>query len=217
MKLIMLGPPGAGKGTQAQMLVERLRIPQVSTGDLLRAAVREGTELGRTAKGFMDQGRLVPDEVVIGMIRERLARADCESGFILDGFPRAVAQAQALDRMLAETGRKLDAVLSIEVPADELLRRLTGRLSCPACGAMFHKDSKPPQKAGVCDNCQTRLITREDDREDTIRKRLAVYAEQTEPLKPYYREQGLLKPIPGTGSPQEIGRAIRKALRMKDD
>ncbi|NMB76805.1 MAG: adenylate kinase [Myxococcales bacterium] len=216
MKLIMLGPPGAGKGTQAQMLVERLRIPQVSTGDLLRAAVREGTELGRQAKSFMDQGRLVPDEVVIGMIRERLARPDCQGGFVLDGFPRAVAQAQALDRMLAETGRRLDAVLSIEVPEGELLRRLTGRLSCPACGAMFHKDSKPPRKSGLCDNCGSRLITRDDDREETIRKRLSVYAEQTEPLKPYYRNQGLLKPISGSGTPVEIGRAIREALGIKD-
>jgi adenylate kinase len=215
MNLIMLGPPGAGKGTQAQKLVERFKVPQVSTGDLLRAAVREGTRLGKEAKGYMDKGQLVPDAVVIGMVKERLAVKDCRGGFILDGFPRAVTQAEALEGLLKELHKSMDAVVSIEVPEEELVRRLTGRLSCPKCGAMFHASSKPPRAVGICDACGAGLITRVDDNEATIRNRIKVYREQTEPLKAFYQARGLLRAVDGTGSPESIGSKIGEALSGK--
>jgi len=212
MKLVLLGPPGAGKGTQAKKLVERLGIPQISTGDLLRAAVRDETDLGLKAKEKMDAGQLVPDEIVIGMVRERLAKEDCQPGFILDGFPRAVAQAQALDEILGETGDSLDHVVSIEVPEEELVRRLTGRRSCPKCGAMFHVVFNPPTKEGICDECGGELITRADDNEETIRSRIAVYREQTEPLKEFYSGKKLLLAIDGTGTPGEIETKIKEGI-----
>ncbi len=212
MNLILLGPPGAGKGTQAQRLVERVKIPQISTGDLLRAAVREGTDLGRQAKEYMERGELVPDSIVVLMLKERMQADDCQTGCILDGFPRAVTQAEALEKVFGEQGRKLDHVVSIEVPEEDLVRRLTGRRSCPKCGAMFHVAFSPPEREGVCDKCGGELITREDDREDTIRNRISVYREQTEPLKQYYDDRGLLRPIDGTGTPRDIEGKIAEVI-----
>jgi adenylate kinase len=208
MRLVLLGPPGAGKGTQAQRLIDKLRVPQISTGDLLRAAVRDTTPLGVEAKTFMDAGKLVPDEVVIGMVRERIKQADCRDGYILDGFPRAVSQAEALEKMLQDFGQGLDHVISIEVPEEELVGRLTGRLSCPACGAMYHQQNRPPVEEGVCDKCGKELIQRADDNEETIRSRMAAYREQTEPLKNFYRQQNLLRAIDGIGDPDEIASRI---------
>lgn len=215
MNLILLGPPGAGKGTQAQKLVEKLGVPQISTGDLLRAAVREGTSLGQQAKAYMDRGELVPDSIVVGMLAERMQAGDCANGFILDGFPRAVSQGEALEEMLSNTGRSIDHVVSIEVPEEELVRRLTGRRSCPKCGAMFHVVFNPPAKEGVCDNCGAELVTRADDNEETIRNRIGVYREQTEPLKAFYREKGLLRTVDGTGTPAEIEERIAEAIGVK--
>lgn len=215
MNLILLGPPGAGKGTQAQKLVDELGVPQISTGDLLRAAVREGTELGKQAKAYMDRGELVPDSVVVGMLAERMKAGDCAKGFILDGFPRAVSQGEALEDMLSGAGRNIDHVVSIEVPEEELVRRLTGRRSCPKCGAMFHVMFKPPAREGVCDNCGAELITRADDNEETIRNRIGVYREQTEPLKTFYGDKGLLRKVDGTGTPVEIEERIADAIGLK--
>ena len=204
MRLILLGPPGAGKGTQAKRLIERYGIPQISTGDILRAAVREGTELGKKAKQYMDAGQLVPDEVVIGIIRERLKEADCAKGFILDGFPRTVPQAEALKSVLAELGQALDHVVSIEVPDEDLVERLTGRRTCRKCGAMYHVKFTPPKQEGVCDKCGGELYQRDDDKEETIRARLKVYHDQTAPLVEFYNEEGLLRRIDGVGSVDEI-------------
>jgi adenylate kinase len=197
MKLILLGPPGAGKGTQAKMLTERFDIPQIATGDILRCAVQAGTDLGLQAKTFMDAGALVPDEVVIGIVRERLQQADCRQGFILDGFPRTVAQADALQGNLAALKRQLDRVVSLTVDADALVARLTGRRTCRGCGRGYHVAFDPPQSAGHCDACSGELYQRDDDREETIRKRLAVYAQQTAPLIDYYRAAGVLVELDG--------------------
>lgn len=212
MRLILLGPPGAGKGTQAKKLVDAHGIPQISTGDLLREAVRQKTALGKVAKAKMDAGELVPDDVVVAMVRERLGGNDCGAGFILDGFPRSVPQAQALDAMLKETKIAIDHVLSIEVPEEELVRRLGGRRSCPACGAMFHVTFNPPKREGVCDKCGGKLIVRDDDNEKTVRNRIKVYREQTEPLKSYYQKQGLLRLVEGVGNPEQIFSRTEKAL-----
>lgn len=204
MRLILLGPPGAGKGTQATRLVEKHGIPQISTGDILRAAVREGTPLGKTAKSYMDSGKLVPDSVVIGIIEERLKAKDCAKGYILDGFPRTVAQADALTAAVAKMGQKIDHVLSVEVPNEELVQRLAGRRTCKGCGAMYHVRFSPPKAAGTCDKCGGELFQRDDDQEATIRSRLKVYDEQTAPLIAYYRKAGLLRPIDGKGGMEEI-------------
>jgi len=197
MKLILLGPPGAGKGTQAKLLAERLEIPQIATGDILRAAVKQGTPMGLKAKGFMDAGSLVPDEVVVGIVRERLQQVDCARGFILDGFPRTVAQAEALKEMLASLGKNLNAVISLEVDNEALVRRLTGRRTCQECGRGFHVDFDPPKTDGTCDACGGELYQRDDDREETIRRRLEVYTDQTQPLIDYYRRERLLTPVDG--------------------
>ncbi len=212
MRLILLGPPGAGKGTQAKRLIERYGIPQISTGDILRAAVRDGTDLGKKAKEYMDAGELVPDEVVIGIIEERLQEADCAKGFILDGFPRTVAQADALNRVLGNLGQAIDHVVSIEVPDEELVERLTGRRTCRGCGAMYHVKFSPPVADGVCDKCGGELYQRDDDREETIRARLKVYHDQTAPLVEYYEKAGLLRRIPGQGSVDEIYARIEGVL-----
>ncbi len=204
MRLILLGPPGAGKGTQAKRLVEKYGIPQISTGDMLRAALKAGTQLGKEAKTYMDAGKLVPDQVVIGLIEERIKEADCKNGFMLDGFPRTVAQADALQGVMDKAGLKLDHVISIDVANEELVGRLTGRRTCRSCGAGFHVLFDPPKKEGVCDKCGGELYQRDDDSEATIRNRLKVYADQTEPLIAYYKNAGLLRPIAGTGSIDEI-------------
>jgi len=212
MDIILLGPPGSGKGTQAQKMVERYHIPQISTGDILRGAVKERTPLGMEAQGYMDQGKLVPDEVVVGIVRERLKESDCKGGFILDGFPRTVPQAEALDSTLGEMQRAIDHVVSIEVPNEELIKRLTGRRTCRNCGAMYHIIFDPPAKEGVCDRCGEELYQRDDDQEETIRARLQVYEEQTAPLIAYYRGKGLLRAIDGVGAIEEIFRNIVQAI-----
>jgi len=212
MDLILLGPPGSGKGTQAKKMVERYHVPQISTGDILRAAVKEKTRLGVEAKQYMDQGRLVPDEVVVGIVRDRLKAPDCTGGFILDGFPRTVPQAEALGATVQAMNRGIDHVLSIEVDKEELLKRLGGRRTCRNCGAMFHLIFDPPKKEGVCDTCGGELYQRDDDQEKTIRARLKVYDEQTAPLIAYYREKGLLRAIDGVGGVEEIFQKIVKAI-----
>jgi len=208
----MLGPPGSGKGTQAKRLVEKYSIPQISTGDLLREAVKNGTDLGKEAKKFMDAGKLVPDEVVIGMVKERLAKDDCQKGFILDGFPRTVPQAEALDKTLDGMGRAISNVVNIDVPDDEVVGRLSGRRTCKGCGAMYHVKFNKPKKDGVCDKCQGELYQRDDDNEKTIRNRLEVYHSQTAPLKDYYGKKGLVADIPGQGKIDQITENVIKAL-----
>ena len=197
MKLILLGPPGAGKGTQAKMLMEKYSIPQISTGDILRAAVKDGTAMGIKAKEYMDAGGLVPDEVVVGIVRDRLLEADCSNGFILDGFPRTVPQADALHTSLQEMKKELDRVISLEVDAEALVERLTGRRTCKDCGRGYHVKFDPSREADVCDACGGSLMQRDDDQEATIRKRLQVYADQTSPLISYYREAGVLLELDG--------------------
>ncbi len=206
MNLILLGGPGAGKGTQAKKLIDKYQIPQISTGDILRAAVKEGTEMGKKAKEFMDAGKLVPDEVVIGIIKDRLAQSDAKKGFILDGFPRTVPQAEALDKVLSDLGSKIDHVVSIDVDEEALVTRLTGRRTCKnaACGQMFHVEYTPPKKAGVCDKCGSELYQRDDDNETTVRSRLATYNQATKPLIDYYTKKGLVRPIKGVGGIDDI-------------
>ena len=204
MRLVFLGAPGAGKGTQAKKLVEKYGIPQISTGDLLRAAVAEGTALGKEAKSYMDRGELVPDKVVLGMVKERISQDDCKKGFILDGFPRNVAQAEALDKMLAEMNIPLDLALNVDVPFDDLMKRLTGRRTCKVCGQMYNIYYSPPKVEGKCDKCGGELFQRDDDKEETIKERLDVYRAQTEPLIDYYSKKGILKNVSGTGSIDEI-------------
>jgi len=212
MNLILLGPPGAGKGTQAQMIVERYHIPQISTGDILRKAVKEATPLGTKAKTFMDQGQLVPDEVVIGIIDERLRATDCKPGFILDGFPRTIAQAEALQPILVNMGRSIDHVINIKVNAEELVRRLTGRRTCRSCGAMFHLLFHRPKAEEICDRCGGPLYQREDDKEETIRTRLKEYEKQTAPLIQYYKLKNYLRSIQGVGGQEEIFARIVRLL-----
>lgn len=201
---ILLGPPGAGKGTQAKILIKKYGIPQISTGDILRVAVKEQSPMGLKAKRYMDEGSLVPDDVVIGIVEERLSKADCGSGFILDGFPRNVEQADALKKVLVGLGKSIQHVISITVDQDELLKRITGRRTCRACGKGYHIAFDPPLAAGVCDECGGELYQRDDDREDTIKKRLDVYGQQTAPLIAYYEKDSLLRCVFGTGSIDDI-------------
>ncbi|MDE2060403.1 MAG: adenylate kinase [candidate division NC10 bacterium] len=212
MRLVLLGPPGAGKGTQARLLTAKFDAAHVSAGDLLRQAVADGSELGQAAKSIMAQGALVPDGVVIEIIEERLGRPDCASGYILDGFPRTLRQAEALSEVLKVLRAPLDWVISVEVSEDDLVSRLAGRRICRACGSMFHVDTKPPAQVGVCDNCGGQLFQRDDDKENTIRHRLRVYREQTEPLIAYYNKMGLLRRIDGHGTIEEIAERIHQAL-----
>jgi adenylate kinase len=212
MKLVLLGPPGAGKGTQAKMMIEKYQIPQISTGDILRQAVKDGTALGKEAKTYMDQGELVPDKLIINLVKERIKADDCKEGYIFDGFPRTVAQAEALDNVLKGLSTKLDAVVSINVPEDEVVKRLSGRRTCKNCGTLYHIIYNSPTKGGICDKCGGELFQRDDDNETTIRQRLSVYQAQTSPLIEYYSKQGLVKAIPGTGEPMEIFTAICEAL-----
>ena len=213
MNLILLGPPGVGKGTQAKLLIDRFGIPQISTGDILRAAVKELTPMGVKAKGFMDSGALVPDAVVIGIVEERLAQDDCRKGFILDGFPRTVPQADALGQVLSGMGKSIDYVVSLSVDKGELLKRLTGRRACSKCCAGYHVDFAPPKVAGVCDACSGELFQREDDKEATILNRLAVYEEQTAPLIAYYDAAGLLRSVDGLGAVEAVQAEIVGVLQ----
>ncbi len=206
MNLILLGGPGAGKGTQAKKLIDKYHVPQISTGDILRAAVKEGTEMGKKAKEYMDAGNLVPDEVVIGIIKDRLAQPDAKKGFILDGFPRTVPQAEALDKVLGDLGTKIDHVVSIDVDEEALVTRLTGRRTCKnaACGQMYHVEYTPSKQAGVCDKCGGDLYLRDDDNETTVRSRLSTYNEATKPLIDYFAQKGLIRPIKGVGGIDDI-------------
>lgn len=213
MKLILLGPPGAGKGTQAKMLTERFGIPQISTGDILRAAVKDGTPMGVKAKSFMDAGGLVPDAVVIGIVQERLQQQDCSKGFILDGFPRTTGQAEALKETLAQLQKDLDRVVSLDVDVEALVVRLTGRRTCKECGRGYHVQFDAPQKDGVCDSCGGVLVQRDDDQEATIRHRLDVYAQQTSPLISYYQNEGLLASVDGMLPMAGVQEALLKVLR----
>lgn len=215
MRLILLGPPGAGKGTQAKLLVDKYNIKQISTGDILRQAVKDKTALGVEAKSFMDQGKLAPDEVVIGIIKERLNNPDCEPGFILDGFPRTIQQAEALADALEQMGKEIDHLIDIEIDYDILFERLTGRWTCKECGEGFHKTINPPQKDGVCDKCEGELYQRDDDKEETILNRFEVYKKQTEPLKDYYRKNGKLRTIKGVGGIQDIFSSITNLIEKE--
>lgn len=208
MKLILLGPPGAGKGTQAELISKRLGIPTISTGNILRAAVKDGTPIGLQAKAFMDAGKLVPDDVILGIVEERLSQPDCAKGYILDGVPRTIAQAESLNK----AGVVFDAVLSIEVSDQEIKQRMTGRRTCTHCGASYHLTTKPPLKPGVCDTCGSELIQREDDKLETVARRLEVYRKETEPLKNYYTKHGNLKTIPNVGSIEAVNQEIMKVL-----
>ncbi len=213
MGIILLGAPGSGKGTQAKKMTESFAIPQISTGDILREAVRTGTEMGRKAKAFMDQGGLVPDEVVIGIVRDRLREADCGKGFILDGFPRTIPQAQALDRVMEELGREITSVLSLEVDEAEILERLSGRRTCSGCGAMYHVRFNPPRTEGRCDKCGGTLLQRDDDKEETIRTRLVNYRKSTEPLIAYYRKTGKVHGVKASGDIDAIFADISRILQ----
>lgn len=208
----MLGPPGAGKGTQAEKICETYGMPQVATGDIFRAALAEGTPLGLEAREYMDAGELVPDEVVEGIVTERLKEGDCAGGFLLDGFPRNIHQAHALDRFLEAEGRSLDLVVNLEVDDEKLVRRITGRRVCRNCGANHHVDFNPPASEGVCDACGGELYQRDDDNEETVRKRLQVYADQTEPVISYYRPTGKLVSIDGSGTVDEVFHEIKEKL-----
>lgn len=212
MRLVLLGPPGAGKGTQAGIICKRLDIPHISSGDMFRQAIKEGTELGRRAEQYLQSGNLVPDAVTVGLVQERLSKADCRRGFLLDGFPRTVPQAEALDAWLESRNERLEAVIDIEVPREELLRRLTGRRICSQCGATYHLQYNPPRETGKCDICGGLLIQRDDDTVATVEKRLEVYKEQTEPLIVYYRRRGLLREIDGSGDIRAVTTAIGAAL-----
>jgi len=217
MRMVLLGPPGAGKGTQAKRLAEHFGIAHISTGDILRRQVEQGTELGQQARELMDAGALVPDALIIRMVEERLAEADCAAGFLLDGFPRNRAQAEALEALLERREQELQAVALLVVEDEELVRRLSGRCSCPRCGAVYHAVFSPPREPGRCDTCGERLVQREDDREETVRHRLSVYHEQTRPLVEFYRERGLLVTVNGAEAIdsvfQELVEELEKAVR----
>jgi adenylate kinase len=215
MRLVFLGAPGVGKGTQAERIASQFRVPKISTGDILREAVRNKTALGLEAKHCMDQGQLVPDAVVVGIVREKLAEAVCANGFILDGFPRTRPQAQELSRMLQENGRKLDRVINFIVPREEVVRRLTGRRSCGKCQAVYQVDFAPSRRLGVCDRCGGELVQRNDDRKETVEARLQVYEQQTAPLIQFYREQGLLSELDGSGSIDKVHERLLALLAAR--
>ncbi len=213
MYLVLLGPPGAGKGTQATRLADALGIPKVSTGDILREAVSENTSLGKTAHGYMKSGKLVPDEIVSGIVRERLAESDMQRGFILDGYPRTAAQARDLEDSLVRLGMGPLRVISLDVPESEVIKRLSGRRVCSGCGATYHVLFDPPRKEGRCNQCGGRLELREDDREETVRERLAVYLKETEPLMEFYRDRSILTGVSGQGSPEEVHQRLMDTVR----
>lgn len=198
MKIIMLGAPGAGKGTQAKKIAEKYGIPHISTGDIFRANIKGGTELGLKAKTFMDQGKLVPDEITIGMLMDRIKDDDCANGYVLDGFPRTIPQAESLTAALAAQGEAIDYAVNVDVPDENIITRMSGRRACLSCGATYHIQFNPPKKEGVCDTCGSALVLRDDDKPETVKNRLAVYHEQTQPLIDYYQKAGVLKEVDGT-------------------
>lgn len=215
MIIVLLGPPGCGKGTQAQKIMDVMGIPQISTGDILRKALKDGTPSGLEAKKYMESGQLVPDSLVINIMRERVRASDCENGFVLDGFPRSIPQAEALDYMLKEIGRGIDIAINFDVPEEEIILRISGRRSCPGCGAMYHVKFSPSIVENICDRCGERLYQRADDNEATVRERLRVYNDQTAPLIDYYQKAGLLKNIQaGGGTPDSVFVKVRELLRI---
>ena len=217
MYILLMGPPGAGKGTQAEKLIREYGIPQISTGDMFRAAVKSGTALGKEAKSYMDKGALVPDSVTVGIVKERLAQDDCKKGWILDGVPRTTAQASALDAILHDLGIQLTAVLDFNVNRDDLVKRVSGRLVCRQCGASFHKEFRPPKQEGVCDNCGGELYQRADDNEVTVRERLAVYDTSTKPLIDYYKVSGRYYEINGDQSMDKVFADVQAALKKASE
>lgn len=212
MKIIMLGAPGAGKGTQAKMIAEKYGIPHVSTGDIFRANIKNGTELGMEAKKYMDQGLLVPDELTVKILLDRVAQADCEKGYVLDGFPRTIPQAQVLDKALSELGDAIDYAVNVDVPDDNIVRRMSGRRACLSCGATYHIEHIPPKTEGVCDKCGQSLVLRDDDKAETVLNRLKVYHDQTQPLIEFYTDKGVLKTVDGTMGMEDVFAAIVKIL-----
>ena len=212
MKIIMLGAPGAGKGTQAQMIADKFNIPHISTGDIFRANIKNGTELGKKAKEFMDKGLLVPDELTVQLLLDRVANDDCKNGYVLDGFPRTIPQADVLDAELTKLGDKVDFAVNVDVPDENIVRRMSGRRACLKCGATYHIEHIPPKKEGICDKCGSELVQREDDKPETVQNRLSVYHEQTQPLIDYYDKKNILKTVDGTKDMQEVFNEIVKIL-----
>ena len=212
MKIIMLGAPGAGKGTQAKMIAEKYGIPHVSTGDIFRANIKNGTELGKEAKKYMDQGLLVPDELTVKILLDRVAQPDCEKGYVLDGFPRTIPQAEVLDKALSELGDAIDYAINVDVPDENIVKRMSGRRACVTCGATYHIEHVPPKKEGICDKCGAELILRDDDKPETVLNRLKVYHEQTQPLIEFYTAKGVLKTVDGTVDMQDVFNAIVSIL-----
>jgi adenylate kinase len=213
MKIIMLGAPGAGKGTQAKMIAEKYGIPHISTGDIFRANIKNGTELGKEAKTYMDQGLLVPDELTVKILLDRVAQEDCKNGYVLDGFPRTIPQAEVLDKALSELGDKIDYAIDVDVPDENIVKRMGGRRACLSCGATYHIEHVPPKKEGICDNCGSELVLRDDDKPETVKNRLNVYHEQTQPLIEFYTKKGVLKTVDGTVDMQDVFKAIVSILK----
>lgn len=212
MKIIMLGAPGAGKGTQAKKIAEKYQVPHISTGDIFRSNIKQGTELGMKAKQFMDQGLLVPDEVTIGMLLDRIHQSDCGNGYVLDGFPRTIPQAESLTKALKELEETIDYAIDVDVPDENIVKRMAGRRACPTCGATFHTEFAPPKKEGICDVCGAELVLRDDDKPETVQKRLSVYHEQTQPLIEYYKKAGVLTSVDGTKEMNEVFECIVQIL-----
>lgn len=212
MKIIMLGAPGAGKGTQAKMIAEKYGLPHISTGDIFRANIKNGTELGKEAKEYMDKGLLVPDELTVRLLLDRVAQDDCKNGYVLDGFPRTIPQAEVLDEKLSELGEKVDYAINVDVPDENIVNRMSGRRACLSCGATYHIVSIPPKKEGICDVCGSELVLRDDDRPETVQNRLKVYHEQTQPLIDFYEKKGVLRSVDGTLPMEEVFTAITKIL-----
>lgn len=212
MKIIMLGAPGAGKGTQAKQIAGKYQIPHISTGDIFRANIKEGTELGMKAKTFMDQGALVPDELTVALVVDRIQKDDCKNGFVLDGFPRTIPQAEVLDKTLAEMREKMDYAIDVDVPDENIVNRMGGRRACVNCGATYHIVNIPTKVEGICDKCNSETILRDDDKPETVQKRLSVYHEQTQPLIDYYKSQGILKTVDGTRPMDDVFAAIVEIL-----
>lgn len=208
MKIIMLGAPGAGKGTQAKMIAEKYGVPHVSTGDIFRANIKNGTELGMEAKKYMDQGLLVPDELTVKILLDRVANEDCKNGYVLDGFPRTIPQAEVLDKALTELGDQIDYAINVDVPDENIVRRMGGRRACLSCGATYHIEHVPPKKEGICDTCGQELVLRDDDKPETVKNRLNVYHEQTQPLIDFYSKKGVLKTVDGTVDMKDVFEAI---------
>ena len=208
MKIIMLGAPGAGKGTQAKMIADKYGVPHVSTGDIFRANIKNGTELGMEAKKYMDQGLLVPDELTVKILLDRVSQPDCKNGYVLDGFPRTIPQAEVLDKALAEMGESIDYAIDVDVPDENIVKRMSGRRACVSCGATYHVVHVPPKKEGICDRCGSELILRDDDKPETVKNRLDVYHKQTQPLIDFYTKKGVLKTVDGTVDMQDVFKAI---------